>query len=274
MFIGTPVWCGNSTLKGGIKKAIDFGFDYVETSLDFPWPDSLPKHEISETLALAKKAGLEFGFHAPFAGIHLAHPRKKIQKAGIAVIKNCIDFANKFDGNYVNVHVNLDPPTTMELEQVMETSLLHSIESAIELGDYTKKHGMTLTIENMASMPFGFSDTLSQLMQKNVNFCLDVGHVAKLNYALMIDNASDLDVFGWINKFSKKIRVCHLHNFKHGHDHMTLDKGQLNIKQITSKLKKTKAKFMLLETVFEAEGTLITDKTRKKELKFMRRLIR
>lgn len=271
--IGVPVWYGDGTLKQGVEKAVCLGFDYVEISLDYPWPDSLSKQELRQAIKIAREGGLEFAFHAPFAGIGLAHPRQEVQGAALKVMEKCMKFAHHFKPVYFNFHMCTEPPVTLEFEEVANAVLVRAVESVLILEDRARKYGMQLTLENIPGTLFGLSSQMTFLMHGNVKLCLDVGHVAKLHEELEALGAKDLGVFSWMKKFSKKIHVCHLHDCNHETDHLALGRGKLNISRILKAIRKTSAKYILLETFWNSKSAKITERMQKENLKMVRKMM-
>ncbi len=286
-----PVWYGSSspeyahvsnfteksrrTLLSNVEKAARLGFDYVEISLDYPWPDIIPAKVAKEVAKLGKRVGVGFAFHAPWAGIGLAHPRKEMHDASMKVMKRCIRAAAQFgEPLYLNAHITTEEVPTLEFDEVVAV-VLDSARSAVhEMGEECSKKGIEFTIENNPGMLFGLSSHMDFLLSHSpkAGLCLDVAHVARAADELAMMGVGDMGVKEWISHFSGRIKVCHLNDYKGGRDNLAIGKGALDIAGIVSKLgKKTRVKHVLLEEFWtDRKKTPLSDRLREKNLIMVR----
>lgn len=261
---GMPIWYGSSpavhgldfveksrrTLLQNVEKAARLGFDYVEMSLDYPWPDIIHAKTAKEVSKLGKALGIGFAFHAPWAGIGLAHPRQEMHKASLKVIAKCIQAASRFgEPLYFNVHILTEEAPTLEFEEVVAVVANNAKVAVREIAEMCSGKGMDFTVENNTGMLFGLSGHLDFLLAgSKAGLCLDVAHVARVRDELAGAGLKDRSISGWISHFSKKIKVCHLNDYKGGRDNLALGKGTINVGKIVADLrKKTKVGYVLLE---------------------------
>jgi len=249
---GMPVWYGDGSITSGVKRAEVLGFDYVEISLDHPWPGAIKDAEVRSALNKAKSRGMRFAFHAPLAGICLAHPTPQLRKASVSVMKSCIDFACKFKPHllYFNIHISTEPSVTLELGTVIKDVLESAVKSRDELTAYGRRKGVKVVFENTQEALFGMPFQVNLVSSRGAGLCFDVGHAAMISAELASLGLPALDVSDWINAFRKRIRVCHLHDFnaKVGMDHLPPGEGSVDLKKALRLLRnKTNARYVLIE---------------------------
>ena len=250
---GMPVWYGDGSITAGVKRAAALGFDYVEISLDHPWPESIRDSEVRSVLKIASSPkGIRFAFHAPLAGLGLAHPRPQLRNASVSVMKSCIDFACKFKPRllYFNIHISTETSVTLELGTVVEDILEAVIKSRDELTAYGRRKGVMVVFENTQEAVFGMPSQVNLATGKGASFCFDIGHAAIMNAELEGAGLPAPDISDWIDVFKNRIKVCHLHDFnaKVGMDHLPPGEGGIDLRKALRLLRdKTKARYVLLE---------------------------
>ena len=226
-----------------------------------------------------KECGLELGFHGPWSGIHLAHPRKEISEASLKVMKKCVKFASKFDPIYFNFHQGTRASTFM-FKEVKKKIFNHALMTTKEIVKLGKKLKIPITIENNPNPFFGTPNQFKIVFNKikKINFCFDVGHVWECNWIIKQQETRELinekfEFKNWINRFKKKIFVIHLHDvlvYKNysPRPHLNFGKGSLDLEKICKMIKRTNCKYVLIE-VFQKK----TYKDLKKDLEFCKSLI-
>lgn len=285
-----PVWYGSSpeyahisdfsersrrTLLSNIEKAARLGFDYVEISLDYPWPDIIHEKVAKVAAKLGRRLGIGFAFHAPWAGIGLAHPRQEMHEASMKVMKRCIRAAAMFrEPLYLNAHITTEEVPTLEFDEVVAV-VLDSARSAVhEMGEECSKKAIEFTIENNPGMLFGLSSHMDFLLghSSKAGLCLDVAHVARAADELAAMGLGDMGIREWISHFSSRIKACHLNDYKGGRDNLAIGRGILDIAGIVSRLgKRTRVKYVLLEEFWtDRKKTPLSDRLREKNLNMVR----
>jgi len=245
MKFGRPVWHGNKPFENTFKTAQESGFDYIEFSLDFPYPENFSENEIKLLKSLKKKYGLDLAFHAPWGDVSIAHPREEISNASLKVFEKCIKFAENMDSLYFNFHNSIKVPT-LKFEDVKNKAYKKALESMSELA---KSSEVILTLENNSFLEFfGKTEDFEHINEK-LKICLDVGHVAACSWRGKTDFKKDLEE--WIKKFKNKIHVVHLHDFKGDaktyEDHLTIGSGNLDFNFISKAIKLIKCNYVNIE---------------------------
>lgn len=275
MKLGIPGWAGSGPFPLRVVEAIVLGADYVEFSLDYPWPDAIKKEEISRTIKIARKRGLRFAFHSPIEGIDLASPRPKIRKAAVETIKENIRFAKRFEPLYYNIHPTTSLPTTFAVvEGVADVVLASFVLSLSELSKFAKKEKVQLLVENTPEPLFGQPEYIELFLKvPNIGLCFDVAHAELLKGEMDKLGLKGRSIEWWTKKFAKQISVCHLQDVRGSRDHLILGKGSGNWKKWLKLLKKTKIENLLLETQFVAEGEQASLEDFHEEIGLVRRII-
>ncbi|MBL7206397.1 MAG: sugar phosphate isomerase/epimerase [Candidatus Aenigmarchaeota archaeon] len=276
MKFGHAIWYGDRPFEKAIKNIHRIGYDYIELSLDYPTMETLEKNKemVKRIKALLKDLDMEIGFHAPFAGVELLHPRKIISDAGFKIMERAMKFATQFSPAYFDIHLRGNPPT-IKLRDVREEIYDKSILVGQRLSKLNKKLKLNITIENKPNLPFCFLDDFKFFFAgvKDLDMCLDVGHVICANNDGRGKNEGNADISEWIDAFKNKIKVLHLHNCRKTEgsvwDHYILEDGIIDIEKVCKQIKDTKCKYIQLE-IFSNENGLANDKDFKRNLELVK----
>lgn len=136
-------------------------------------------------------------------------------------MKNCVDYTINLNADVLVFHIgrplgfNLLPSLKAEFERQTQKYGFENVRSTIVdnlqiLGDYAKKKGILIAIENIDdNEPLSDLATLPQLIRlvdhEAVGFCLDSGHCWCKGYSLE----------NWISKLGDKLFTTHIHD-NHG----------------------------------------------------------
>ena len=276
MKIGIPGWAGNTTLSLKVVEALAIGADYVEFSLDYPWPDLVGRAEVRRCIEMGRKKKLGFAFHSPYNEVDLASPRKLVRKAGVATIKKTILFAKKFSPLYYNLHPTSAFTTTLAavpgVADVILASFMLSLE---EISGFARKHKVNLAVENTIEPFFGQPEYVELFLKvPNLKFCFDVGHAELLRKDMEEVGLKGKSVEWWIKKFKKKLFVAHLQDVLEKRDNVVLGKGIGNWKKWLRELEKAKVKHLLIETQFSGEDADATLEEFHEEMQMVRRRLK
>jgi len=249
--IGIPIWYGSGDIAAAIKKAVNLGFDYVEISLDYPYPEKIGKKDIDAI----KNSPIGLAFHAPYAEVFLGHPSEIISKAALAKFQQCLDFVSNFETLYLDFHQNIRLPTVNfpEINREVYATALAGIERIL---NYSKEKGMRfpIVLENNSFPYFHSTESLGRaLRNKDLQFCMDIGHASMLSFKTH-GKIVEEEVIKLIQDFKEKILVSHLHNVNLWKneciDHLPLTNGILNLERIIDEIRKTNSKYFLLEIFY------------------------
>ncbi|MFQ5711038.1 MAG: sugar phosphate isomerase/epimerase family protein [Candidatus Geothermarchaeales archaeon] len=284
MKFGSMIWYGRRPLRSALETTHRLGFDYVEFSLDYPWPEGLSEEERNLLESLGDEYGLELAFHAPWAGQHISHPRDEISAACLKVFERCLDFAGGFNPLYFNFHQSMEA-STFYFEEVRVKIFEKALASTTLIVDMGRRHGFPVTIENNPTPFFGSPDQLEFALQvEGLKMCLDVGHVflsrrsiKRLRAAKLFDQRLGLE--DWFNQFKDRILTVHLHDCRVGgvsgpRDHLAFGRGNLDFERIAEMIGETSCGHVLIETYYaDGKGFPITERELERSLRTCRSLM-
>ncbi|NIM44503.1 MAG: TIM barrel protein [Nitrososphaeria archaeon] len=269
MKFGTTVWYGRRPLGPTFEAIHRLGFDYVEFSLDHPWPEGLSEKETDLLRTLEKEYDLKLAFHAPWAGLNLSHPRDELSTASLRVFERCLSFAGRFNPLYFNFHQSTRA-STFHFEEIQRRIMKRALTSTSTIVEIGKKHGFRVTIENNPTIFFGIPDHLKLALKvKDLKMCLDVGHVYVANWRIQKEETlgsrqEGHELEDWFSLFKERTLTVHLHDCRIKYnsepwDHLVLGRGSLDLDEIKRMIKGIDCGYVLLETYFSDErGTLAT----------------
>lgn len=253
--VALPVWPKAKSLAKALEKANEYGFDYVEASLDYPWPEELRGAALRKIKEAKEVFGVKLAIHAPWRDVALASPRQCLREGALRLFQECLEFSAKVEALYFNVHVTTREAWTIEeVRRGVEEAALASIEY---LAAKAREVGVGLTIENNPEPLFGVPSMLKPLVEiDGVKLCLDVGHVAYTNWII---ESRGLKAFGeeaagleeWIRGFKGRVLVGHLHDYianEHGfQDHLLPGAGGADVARDLELLLGAGCEMVLLE---------------------------
>ncbi|RLF14865.1 MAG: hypothetical protein DRJ97_05435 [Thermoprotei archaeon] len=251
--VALPVWPKAGSIIKALKKANEYGFDYVEVSLDYPWPERLSK-AIEEIKDAKAKYGVEVAIHAPWRDVALASPRPMLREAALKLYEQCLEFASKLSAIYFNLHIMSREAWSIEgVREEMEEAALASINY---IAEKARGYSIEITVENNPEPLFGTPNTLSRIIEGcGVKLCLDVGHAACSKWIVehrgLDEFREDLSLEGWIKRFKGKVLVGHLHDYdvegESFYDHLMPGEGSANVKENLRLLKEAGCRMLVLE---------------------------
>jgi len=280
MKFAIPIWYGDRSLKFAFEMAHRLGFDYIEFSLDYPWPDRLKKEEISLLEKLEDEYGLEIAFHGPWAGKVISHPRDEISDACLKIYEKCLKFARKFNPLYFNFH-QFGYSATSGFEEIRKRIFDKALETTRVIVNFGR--GFPVTVENNPGRLFGRPKDIKLLLDwiTDLNFCFDVGHAAVSKWEIQRGKSvpdEKLEIKDWLELFKDRILTVHLHDCliednSKPMDHFAIGKGNLDFESIARAVKKTSCRYALLETFYRERGVYASEEDLKNNLEFCRGLI-
>jgi sugar phosphate isomerase/epimerase len=293
MKFAMPIWYGDRPLRPVFERAHRLGFDYIEFSLDYPWPDQLTEEEIKLLKGLKEEYGLEIAFHGPWAGKVLSHPRDEISNASLKVHEKCLKFAGKFNPLYFNFHQS-GQAATFTFEEVRKRIFEKALETTREIVKLGRENGFPITIENNPWPFFGSPKHIEFVLEEisDLNFCFDIGHAVVSKWEIQRGKSWEvqrsksekqasekLELEDWFDLLKDRILTIHLHDClikgdSKPKDHLVIGRGSLNFEKIAWMIKRTSCMHMLLETYYLEDGSYPPERDLKNNLEFCRSLIK
>jgi sugar phosphate isomerase/epimerase len=201
---------------------------------------------LSEVRDIIDTTNLTLTLHLPFSDLNLASLNHPIWKETIRQMTKCIERASDFIELAV-VHPGHLSPLGMQLPDM---AWQQNIEGLRLICDFAGNLGIGIGVENMVNLQFIFGKNpgeiigmIESLERENAGLTLDIGHA----------NTNGM-VSEFLIDLSKVIHV-HLHdNWGKSDEHLELGKGNINWKEVFSKLKGYKGRFVTEARTVE-EGT-------------------
>lgn len=248
--IGFSLWYGNRDKKRLLESMREIGFDYVEISLDYPWPY---EQDFQDIVKKAYNLGFKIGFHGPWRDLRLASPINEVAEASRKVVKKVIENISHFEPEYFNLHL-ISEEITFD-GKVVEKIVKRANETIRFLEDLSNEFSIVITLENNPHGHFACPTYFAQVSLGSLEFCLDVGHAIIAYYNAGETSYTPLGVISdWINIVGKdKIYVVHLHDVIRKNEsyvnHYFFGLGILDLKEISKFVcEKTNVQYILFET--------------------------
>lgn len=264
VMVGYPVWYGDKNLEQTITQVFRAGFNYIELSLDYPWPYR-DADKLRLIRRLANDYSLRLGIHGPWRDIALASPIESIRRASVEVYRKVIDTAVELEASYLNIH--LATAQAVDVDKGIENDAIRAaIKSTEELCDLACEHALYLIIENDPGKCCSLLEQLAPIAEKvdKAKFCFDVGHAiiaytrkARRNKGQEQINYLEL-ASQWATAFRDRLILLHLHDYKtknnHVEDHLPPGTANVNVKKLLKTLRRTGIYYILLEVFYEEGG--------------------
>lgn len=266
MKFGYPFWYGDGSIRKHAEIAEKLGFDYVEFSLNYPWPEKLSESDTLLLKKLKRDYNLDIAFHAPLGGIDLCYPRKDVSEVSLKIMSDSMKFAADFAPLYFNFHLATDIPT-WKCSDIRREMLEKARDSVLRMQEAADRCDIRLTIENNSRKMFSDIAELKPFLRGNIKFCFDVGHAARAA------GEKREKIFEWLKTLRKNMLVLHLHDVSSETDHLSLGEGNLPLERILRSVEKTECKYTLIELHTGAKRRNITEKDFKNALEYCKQIL-
>ena len=250
--IGFPIWYGEgrdpSALMSSIRRA---HFDYVEVSLDYPWPFK-DVSRLDEIIGEAKRKGLKVALHAPWRDVKLSSPIEGIRKESLEFFKSALmEVRGHFE--YVVLHLTTDQ-TVERSEIVRREALEAAIDSLRTLIGLSRELGQKLAIENVRESVSQIASLASTF--PDLPLCLDVGHLISSVTRMRGDPREALSE--WAERLAGRTLVVHLSGVrkmgKYVVDHLWVSIRSPLARFAVEIIKRLKPGYVLLEVFQNSKG--------------------
>jgi len=244
--LGLPWWIGAGDPDEGLQLAHEVGYDFVEISLDAPWPDELDPIDLADQ---ADDLDVGLGFHGPWRTQSLAHPREPLARAAREIAQDCLAVARAAEADHIVFHVEAPSFAGYPREDVVEEGL-QSAHASLQALARSAGDEVDVLVENTTS-PTGTPDELAEFLDPipQVGFCLDPGHAAiQANY-----DARDWELADW-RALDDAWRLTHLMDLVETEDgvrdHLIPGAGEADLEAIVDASQQAGATRILLEAFY------------------------
>lgn len=244
-----PWWIGAGDPVEGIELAASHGFDFLEISLDAPWPEDISGPALRDA---AQDAGIALGFHAPWRTQALAHPRGVLARAARTVAQECIDVALGAGAEYTVFHVDARDFQRFPRRAVVEQGLAQARKSLDALARSAEDR-CTIVVEN-TSTPMGTPDEIASFLEPltDVGFCYDPGH-ASLTLDQGVEGASE-DPVTWFDALGRRLVLVHIMDVVRTEqgivDHLVPGAGEADLAGLIKATRDTGCERLLIEAFY------------------------
>jgi sugar phosphate isomerase/epimerase len=211
-----------------VKSIGDFGFDYMDLTLEYPQATvemiRSQMGELKETLA---SYNLGLVGHMPWF-LNIIHPYERVREAIIVECDGIFKMCQELGIGHVTIH-----PDFMKLKREQRELLKSTTESLTTLSDMASAHGLILCLENFEEEYFSV-DSLKRILSTvpKMRFTLDVGH------AYMKAKKTE-SVLAMVSEMKPYLNHVHMHD-NHGQrdEHLPLGVGTIDFQKIVEALKR------------------------------------
>jgi len=253
MKIGFPIWYGyGDRIRGIILEAAEAGFDYIEVSLDYPWPLA-GDWRLEEVVGEILDRGLSAAFHAPWRDIRLASPIGAVRRASVRALEKFMSRVSKYPCDYAVVHVSSDQAVD-RIPRLREECVASAVKSIREILSSKTMSSIRIVCENVREDLEMFKRIISEA---GVEVCLDVSHAICVAARSSRRNGLEEEARAWIRGLGSMIRVLHISGVRFEgnwvRDHLTITRDDRYLKLVKEELEGLAVENLLLE-VFEDPG--------------------
>lgn len=250
MRVGIPWWIGTGNPLDGIELAAQLGADFIEISLDAPWPEGLSGPDLK---VAADQAGIALGMHGPWRTQALAHPRGVLAGAARSVAQECIDHALGAGAEYVVFHVDARDFARFPRPEVVEQGLEHA-RTSLEALNRSAGDELAILVEN-TSPPLSTPSELATFLEPlpGLGFAYDPGHAALAEEAGV--EGATADPAAWMDAVGERLELLHLMDLAGTPegimDHLTPGAGDSEIAGLLSACQAAGCERVLIEAFYK-----------------------
>lgn len=259
MELGLPWWIGAGDPAEGIGLAARAGYDFVEISLDAPWPEGIDPIALAEE---ADDAGVSLGMHGPWRTQALAHPREPLAQAAREIAHDCLTAAQAAGAGYIVFHVDARGFAGYPREDVVEQGL-QTAHASLQALSRSAGDDLDVLVEN-TTRPLGTPSELASFLEPlaDVGFCLDPGHAAIL--AERDESAPAWDASSWSQLLSDRPSLLHAMDIAYTEDgirdHLLPGAGEADVGHVVSEVRQAGCSRVLVEAFYaDTDGTGIRE---------------
>ncbi len=270
MKLGFPIWYGyGERIWKFIDEAEEAGFNYLEISLDYPWPFR-GKPKLGEVVRKALDEGFSIAFHAPWRDIRPASPIEEVRNSSVAALKKFMSEVAEHSADYIVLHLSTDQAVD-RIPEIGEESINAAVESIKELKSFTRSLGLRMVVENVREDLHRFKRIV---LESDSEVCLDVSHAI----CSIVRNGGrgriEEELITWITELKDRVKVLHFSGVKFMEnrvkDHFLVDENDHYLKLVKKELKLLNIENFLLECFEDPDHGEVTPMRLAPAVKFLK----
>lgn len=264
VLIGFPLWLGDrAKFKYKVDETRKAGFDFIELSLDYPWP--IPDSSTPKKIAgYIREAGLDLAIHGSWRDIRLASPIDEVREASVKYTLKLLEMMEDLEPKYVVLHVSTDQ--AIEEAKNFEQSIINATSISIRaILDFASKNGLIILFENVPSHFCSSIDHIKRaiLSVEGSEICFDVGHAqvqAVRSGSWKKEVKVDIIIDEWFENLGSKIRGVHVYDClvkgRWIDEHIAPSTSSKSIKSLIKWIKdeKSRVDFVVIEAFKDSKG--------------------
>jgi sugar phosphate isomerase/epimerase len=191
----------------------------------------LDKTRVATLKEAAKKFGLEYTLHAPFADINIASPSKTMLNASMKRLKQSMAYANALDAKVWVFH----PGTQTGISQFYPgADWEQNIQSITELYEKAEEYGVNIAIENLPAKYWFFMSKPEEFTRFFRETSLPIGIALDLGHANL-----EAQIQPFFSMLADKIVHIHASDNDGADDqHLGIGKGKIDYDWFAQTIKK------------------------------------
>lgn len=228
MKFGMPSIIELNTLADNIALCKELGFDFIELNMNFPY-NMINNIDPIELHNIGIENNIDFTMHMP-DDADIGSFYDEVRNGYLKLFVDSIRWSSKANVKLLNMHIikgaymTLPDKKVYINEKYSDIYMQNFLASMKIISDEAQKNNVIICIENSNNFGLNYVQKLIEksLLLDNIYLTWDVGHDYISNYT---DRAVLL-------KYKDKIRHMHLHDASKNKDHLALNEGEINIKEL------------------------------------------
>lgn len=265
MLLGYPVGLHDRSIGAGVRRAHQFGFDYVEVHMDYPWTEG-GEALLKEARTALRDTGIRVGMHGPITAV--ADSYREVAEGSARMHWECLEIARSLDSEYYNFHIsdgrslnNLEELPREIANRTEKEVMERAREFTTDFAEGVLHAGIKPTLENGRRGAFsGRSPFLREARRvRGLSCCFDVGHTICAS-GVRTRAAASKEMERWVRALDPKLLVVHAHDVllargEEGKDHILIGEGGgVDFRRLAALLKRTPAEYLLEEAFEDKRG--------------------
>jgi len=250
--LGFPIWYGYGLeISRIVEEACETGFDYIEVSIDHPWPRG-GEPSLADVVRVIRGSGLSIGFHAPWRDLRLSSPLEEVREASIRVFERIALDLSAYECDYLVAHLSTDQAVD-RIDEIRDEVMKAAVKSVEMLTGICRGLGLKLLVENVHEN----LEMFEKVASRADGICFDIGHVIISTHKRRGRESIDAELEKWMRSLRDRVVTIHYSGVKfdgkYARDHQLTDSSDRYLHLLKNHLGELRPRYILFE-VFEGVG--------------------